>query len=147
MMPEPNAKTSDAVVSQEQLLPFLLNPRSYPHRPRTVRLVQTHASFVVIAPPFVYKVKKSVNFGFLNFSTLEKRRHYCEREVTLNRLLSAHIYLGVVRISRAGDSFVFGEGKEVVEYAVKMRKLSERHFLDQLVERDEVVPGDLNRIA
>ena len=81
-MPEPNAKTSDAVVSQEQLLPFLLNPRSYPHRPRTVRLVQTHASFVVIAPPFVYKVKKSVNFGFLNFSTLEKRRHYCQREAT-----------------------------------------------------------------
>ena len=74
MMPEPNAKTSDAVVSQEQLLPFLLNPRSYPHRPRMVRLAQTHASFVVIAPPFVYKVKKSVNFGFLNFSTLEKRR-------------------------------------------------------------------------
>ena len=75
----------DALTSQEELLPFLLNPHSYAHRPRTVRLVQTHASFVFIAPPFVFKVKKPVNFGFLNFSTLEKRRHFCEREVALNR--------------------------------------------------------------
>ena len=134
-------------IAQEQLLPFLLNPNSYPHRPRRVRLIQTHSSFVFIAPPFVYKVKKPVNFGFLNFSTLEKRRHFCEREVVLNRRLSPNIYLGVVPISTRDGHFTFGEGEEVVEYAVKMRKLSERHFLDQLVERDEVVPGDLNRIA
>jgi len=133
--------------TQEQLLPFLLNPNSYPHRPRTVRLVQTHASFVFIAPPFVFKVKKPVNFGFLNFSTLEKRRHFCERELMLNRRLSPRIYLGVVPISTRNGRFVFGEGDLVVEYAVQMRKLSEGKFLDQLVERDQVVPGDLNRIA
>lgn len=52
-------QTGEALVSQEQLLPFLLNPKSYPHRPRRVRLVQTHSSFVFIAPPFVYKVKKA----------------------------------------------------------------------------------------
>jgi aminoglycoside phosphotransferase family enzyme/predicted kinase len=137
----------DAVISQEQLLPFLLNPHSYPHQPRAVRLVQTHASFVIIAPPFVYKVKKPVNFGFLNFSTLEKRRHFCEREVVLNRRLSPNIYLGVVPISTRNGRFVFGAGDKVVEYAVQMRKLSDRGFLDRLVERDEVVPGDLNRIA
>jgi len=138
---------SDGLLTQEHLLPFLLNPRSYPHQPRAVRLVQTHASFVFIAPPFVYKVKKPVNFGFLNFSTLEKRRHFCEREVALNRRLSPNVYLGVVPISTRNGRFMFGEGDEVVEYAVQMRKLSERHFLDRLVERDEVVPGDLNRIA
>jgi len=135
------------VGEQERLLPFLLNPLSYPHRPRAVRLIQTHASFVFIAPPFVYKVKKAVNFGFLNFSTLEKRRHFCEREVALNRRLAPHIYLGVVAISKVNGRLTFGEGDEVVEYAVQMRKLSERHFLDRLVEHDEVVPGDLNRIA
>lgn len=53
---------------QKLLLPFLLNPRSYPHQPRTVRLVRTHASCVFIAPPFVYKLKKPVDFGFLNFT-------------------------------------------------------------------------------
>jgi hypothetical protein len=143
----PNLLSTGAVTAQEALLPFLLNPNSYPHRPRAVRLVQTHASFVIIAPPFVYKVKKPVNFGFLNFSTLEKRRHFCEREVALNRRLSPSIYLGVVPISTRHGRFVFGEGDRVVEYAVQMRKLSDRHFLDQLVERDEVVPGDLNRLA
>jgi aminoglycoside phosphotransferase family enzyme/predicted kinase len=132
---------------QEQLLPFLLNPHSYPHRPRAVRLVQTHASFVFIAPPFVYKVKKPVNFGFLNFSTLEKRRHFCEREVALNRRLSPDMYLGVVPISAREGRFTFGEADQVVEYAVQMRKLADGYFLDQLVERDEVVAGDLNRIT
>jgi aminoglycoside phosphotransferase family enzyme/predicted kinase len=131
----------------EQLLPFLLNPKSYPHQPQTVRLIQTHASFVFIAPPFVYKVKKPVNFGFLNFSTLEKRRHFCEREVALNRRLSPGVYLGVEAISRRNGRLTFDKGDEVVEYAVKMRKLSERHFLDKLLERDEVVPGDLNRVT
>src|SRR6185369_8536003 len=132
---------------QEQLLPFLLNPISYPHRPRRVRLVQTHASFVFLVPPFVYKVKKPVNFGFLNFSTLEKRRYFCEREVELNRRLCPKMYLGVVPISTKNGRFTFGEGDKVVEYAVQIRKLADGYFLDQLVERDEVVPGDLKRIA
>ena len=90
---------------QEQLLPFLLNPNSYPHRPRRVRLVQTHSSFVFLAPPFVYKVKKPVNFGFLNFSTLKKRRYFCEREVELNRRLCPKMYLGVVE-AQASDATV-----------------------------------------
>ena len=139
--------TSPALVSQEHLLPFLLNPNSYPHRPKRVRLVQTHASFVFIVPPFVYKVKKPVNFGFLNFSTLEKRRHFCEREVALNRRLCPGIYLGVVPISTRNGRHVFGEGDEVVEYAVQMRKLSDGHFLDQLVGLKKVAPADLSRIA
>lgn len=136
-----------SLTSQEQLLPFLLNPRSYPHRPRTVRLVQTHASFVFIASPFVFKVKKPVNFGFLNFSTLEKRRHYCEREVALNRRLSPNLYLGVVAVTTRNGRFTLGGSGEVVEYAVQMRKLSERHFLDRLVERGEIVTGDLRRLV
>ena len=147
--PPPGPPPPAALVSQEQLLPFLLNPQSYPHRPRTVRLVQTHASFVFLAPPFVYKVKKPVNFGFLNFSTLEKRRHFCEREVALNRRLSPDIYLGVVPISTRAGRFVFGDGDgdAVVEYAVQMRKLADGRFLDQLVARQRVGPADLDRIA
>jgi len=133
--------------AQEPLWSFLLDPHSYPHRPRSVRLVQTHASLVFFAPPYVYKVKKPVNFGFLDFSTLEKRRHFCEREVALNRRLSPHAYLGVVPISRHDGGFVFGEGGPVVEYAVQMRRLANGHFLHQLVERGEATRGDLNRIV
>jgi aminoglycoside phosphotransferase family enzyme/predicted kinase len=148
MKPDSTIETvPPSLPSQEALLPFLLNPHSYPHRPRSVRLVQTHASFVLLAPPFVYKVKKPVNFGFLNFSTLEKRRHFCEREVALNRRLCPKIYLGVVPISRREGRFAFGPGGEVVEYAVQMRKLADGYFLDQLVQREQVTPGDLKRIA
>ncbi len=71
--------------SQERLVSFLESPPSYPHRPPEVFSIQTHISWVFIAPPFVFKVKKPVNFRFLDFSTLEKRRHFCEREIELNR--------------------------------------------------------------
>ena len=65
---------------QEKLLAFLLEPRSYRHRPKHVRLIQTHASYVLIAAPYIYKVKKPVNLGFLDFSPLENRRHFSERD-------------------------------------------------------------------
>jgi uncharacterized protein len=64
---------------------FLESPASYPHRPAKVRAIQTHISSVSIAPPFVFKVKKPVNLGFPDFSTLEKSHYFCQREVELNR--------------------------------------------------------------
>ena len=69
----------------QRLLDFLADAKSYPHRPPGVTLVQTHASWVFIAPPLVYKVKKPVNFGFLDYSTLEKRHHFCQEELRLNQ--------------------------------------------------------------
>lgn len=138
---------SQELLRQEQLLPFLLNPKSYPHRPRSVRLLQTHASFVFVAPPFVYKIKKPVNFGFLDFSTLDKRSHFCERELDLNRRLSPSIYLDLVPICSFRGGFAFGDQGRVVEYAIKMKKLSPRHFLNQKLARGEVNKNDLKRIA
>src|SRR5262245_10118933 len=134
------------VERQQKLLHFLLKPGSYPHHPRKIRLVQTHSSWIFMAPPFVYKVKKPVNLGFLDFSTLEKRRHFCEREVVLNRRLAPNMYLGVIPISVKSSQITFLKGKQIVEYAVKMRKLSEQHFLDKLVERDAVTRKDLRRL-
>jgi aminoglycoside phosphotransferase family enzyme/predicted kinase len=144
---QPDEHPDGALVAQEQLLPFLLDPQSYPHRPKRVRLVQTHASFVFIAPPFVYKVKKAVNFGFLDFSTPAKRLHFCEREVALNRRLAPSTYLGVIPITKHGGHFAFGQEGPAVEYAVQMRQLPDGHFLDQLLKRNGIGPRDLNRIA
>ncbi|MFN3476941.1 MAG: AAA family ATPase, partial [Candidatus Methylomirabilales bacterium] len=129
------------------LIRGLLEPSAYPHPVDDVELVQTHISYVFLAGDFVYKVKKPVNFGFLDFSTLEKRRYFSEREVMLNRRLCQGIYLGVVPISLTRGRLAFGEGEEVVEYAVKMRKLPERYFLKQRLERGEVGSEDLDRIA
>ena len=73
--------------------------------PSTVELVQTHISFVFLAGDEVYKVKKPVRFSFLDFSTLERRRHFCREEVRLNRRLAPDVYLGVVAICRDGDRY------------------------------------------
>src|SRR5258705_768139 len=90
-------------IKEEALLAFLSDRSSYPHRPRSVRLIQTHASHVFVVPRFVYKVKKPVNLGFLDFSTLEKRRYFCDREAFLNRRLCPDVHLGVAPIFiRAG---------------------------------------------
>ena len=94
----------------------------------------------------VYKVKKPVNLGFLDFSTLEKRKHFCEREVELNRRL-CDIYLGVEEISLREDSLAFGKGDRTVEYAVKMRKLLDEHFLRNLLAKNKVNKDDLLRIV
>ncbi|MDW8366766.1 MAG: hypothetical protein RMK49_13050 [Abditibacteriales bacterium] len=110
-------------------------------------MVQTHASFVALAFPYVYKVKKAVNFGFLDFSTLERRQFFCEREVKLNRRLCPEVYLGVVPISLKGGHLTFGEGDEVVEFAVKMRELSEGDMLHRRLERGDVSPQDIERVA
>jgi aminoglycoside phosphotransferase family enzyme/predicted kinase len=134
-------------VAQDELIAFLLDPESYPYHPKRVRLVQTHASYVFLGFPYVYKVKKKVNFGFLDFSSLENRRYYSEREVILNRRLCPEIYLGVIPISLSAGKLIFGEGEEVVEYAVKMRKLQDQYFMLRLLHRDQVTTQDLDRIV
>ncbi len=116
----------------------LMNPAAYPHPVRDVRHLATHISDVFLTGPFAYKIKKPVDLKFLDFSTLEKRRYYCEQEVILNRRLAPDIYLGVVPITRDGETYhVEGEG-DVVEYAVKMVQFGQEGLLDAMAERGEV---------
>jgi uncharacterized protein len=133
-------------VSQEELLAFLLEPHSYPRRPKRVGLKQTHSSYVFLAAPFAYKIKKPVNFGFLDFSTLEKRRYFSEREITLNRRLCPTVHLGVVPISLHQGRLAFGPFDEIVEYAVKMRKLEDRYFMLRLLKKGQVGTQELDRL-
>jgi len=120
------------------LVRALSNPKAYPHNPNSVELVQTQISFVFLAGDYVYKVKKPVDFGFLDFTTLEKRRFYCNQEVVLNRRLCTNIYLGVAGITKKGRTFqVEGSGKEV-EYAVKMRPLPYQRMMDRMLQSDQV---------
>jgi hypothetical protein len=129
------------------LLAFLSDARSYPHRPRRLRVVETHASWLALAGRYVFKVKKPVNLGFLDFSTLEKRRHFCQREVALNRRLCPEVYLGVVPIVLRAGRLCFGGDGKVLEYAVKMRPLPERHFLLRRMARGEAGPRDVDAIV
>jgi len=132
--------------SQERLIAFLESPQSYPHSPAEVRLMQTHISWVFIASPFVFKVKKPMDLGFLDFSTLEKRRHFCQREVELNRRLCPEIYLDAIPIYETDSGFSFKPPGNIVDYAVKMKELPHGWFLSELLEKDLVTEKEINRV-
>jgi len=134
-------------ISQDEIIAFLCDPKSYPDHPKRIRFVQTHASYVFMGSSYVFKVKKKVNFGFLDFSSLKNRRYYSEREVILNRRLCPDIYLGVIPISLSAGKLKFGKGEKVVEYAVKMRKLQDRYFMLRRLRQDQVTMTDLDRIV
>jgi aminoglycoside phosphotransferase family enzyme/predicted kinase len=120
------------------LIRALLNPSVYPHPVPRVELVQTHISYVLLAGDFVYKIKKPLDFGFLDYTTLAKRRYYCHQEVLLNSRLCSDTYLGVVAI-RSGNGDVSFTGRDrIVEYAVKMRRLPQERMMNRLLEKGAV---------
>jgi len=134
--------------STDELRRALLDPGAYTHAPERVTLLQTHGSMLFFAGDRVYKVKKPVDFGFMNFTTLRRRRFYCEEEVRLNRRMAARVYLGVAPITRSADGriAVRGEG-EVIEHAVEMRRLPAERMLDALLEAGQAEEADLDAIA
>ena len=135
------------MTTPERLVAFLEAPESYPHRPAEVRSSQTHISWVFFAAPFVYKVKKPVNLGFLDFSTLEQRHHFCLREVQLNRRLCPDVYLGVVPIYQSGRGFSLTDTNgKIAEYAVRMRKLPSGFFVNELLAKDAIGENEIDRI-
>ena len=129
------------------LVQDLLRPEAYPHHPQRVELAQTQMSFVFLTGELAYKVKKPVDLGYLNYTTLEKRHHFCQQEVALNRRLAPQAYLGVVGIvQEKGHHFVEREG-EAVEYAVKMRQLPRERMLDYLLRAGQATPSMLERVG
>ena len=130
-----------------RLVEALLAPGAYPHGTRTVEMVETHISFIFFAGDFVYKVKKPVNYGFLDFTTLEKRRYFCQREVELNRRICPDVYLGVEEIRQQAGRYTIGGPGQTVEYAVKMRRLSPDSSLERLLKEGRVSLQDIERIA
>ena len=102
----------------------LMIPSAFPDSTDKITLAQTHISTVFIGDKFVYKIKKPVNFGFLDFSTLKKRNYYCKKEVELNSRFSKDVYLGVIPITYDGNRYYIDGDGEIVDYAVKMRRLS-----------------------
>lgn len=125
----------------------LLNPVIYPERPKKVELLQTQVSFIFLTDDFVYKLKKPVDFGFLDFTTLERRRFFCQQEVELNRRLCPRIYLGVVSLVREKGGFSLNGRGEVVDYLVKMRRLPQERTMDRLLRRNQVSLQMLERLA
>jgi len=131
----------------DRLIRAMSNPHIYPHGPESVQVIHTHISVVFVAGDLVYKVKKPVDFGFLDFTTLEKRRLFCEQEVRLNSRFSEGIYLGVAGIFDGPSGInLTSEGKEI-ETAVLMRRIPETLTLIRMLEDDRVTLEIFDRIA
>ena len=130
----------------------LLDPVAYPHGPDEIELRQTHISYVFLAGDVVYKTKKPVDFGFIQQLDAETRERFCRAEVALNRRLAPDVYIDVVPIVRTSDGRFAVEGEidgggEIVEYAVKMRRLPDDRTLDQLLATDAAPEDVVEQIA
>ena len=130
-----------------KLVQALLDTKIYPDKPDRVELVQTQMSFVFLTGDYVYKIKKPVNLGYLDYSTLGKRHFYCQREVELNQRLCPETYLAVVPIVRTENNIALGGKGKIIEYAVKMRQLPREKMLSVLLSNDKVSPEMVARVA
>jgi aminoglycoside phosphotransferase family enzyme len=133
--------------SNNPIVEALSKPETYPEPTDKIELIQTHISFVFLIDKYVYKVKKPVNFGFLDFSTLEKRKMYCEKELTLNRRLCPELYLAVVPITNQASGLRLGGNGEPVEYALKMKRLPQECIMTHLLWEGKICKETIDDLA
>lgn len=129
------------------LISRLLDPACFPHPVERVTLHETHISWVLLTGAFAYKIKKPVDLGWVNFSTPERRRFFCEEEIRLNRRLAPDLYLGIVPICGSPDSPRVGGDGPAIDHAVKMRQFPDEDRLDRVLSRGELRTGHIDGVA
>lgn len=135
-------------MSAETLLTALRAPDAYPHPCVAIRLVETHISWVFLTGEYAYKLKKPLDLGFLDFTTLARREFYCREELRCNRRFAPDLYLDCVPVTRAADGRLrLGGSGETVEWAVKMREFDGDEQADHVLERGELEAPLLRRFA
>jgi hypothetical protein len=143
---------SSHIAGECTLIQALQQAEIYDHPVERLELIETHISWVLLTGPYAYKIKKPLDLGFVDFSTLEKRRFYCNEELRINRRLAPQLYLAVVPITgtpeapRIGDSRRGGSG-EAIEYAVKMAQFPQEAQLDRILACGELTREHIDRLA
>lgn len=137
---------STALHQQQQLIAALQVPERFPHMVKSVRVIETHISWVLLAGRYAYKIKKAVDLGFLNATELASRQMFCEEELRLNRRLAPQLYLEVIPIGGSPDHPQLN-ALPVIEYAVKMRRFALSKTFDQLILRNKVLPQHMDALA
>jgi uncharacterized protein len=132
---------------QHILLTALQDPSRYGHPVQEIRIVETHISHVLLTGRYAYKIKKPLDLQFLDFSTLERRRHYCEEELRLNRRLAPELYLAVVAIGGSHAAPVLDAPGPAIEYAVKMLQFADDALLDRVLARGALLPAHIEALA
>ncbi len=130
----------------EKRLEELKKPEAYPFEVQEIKMIQTHTSWVFLTGNYAYKIKKPVKFSFLDYSTMGRRKFFCEREIFLNKRLSSDVYLDIVNVTDDNALFFEGKGK-TVDYAVKMKQLPENKRMDLLLEQKKVSTKQVLELA
>jgi aminoglycoside phosphotransferase family enzyme/predicted kinase len=130
-----------------QLIASLQNPVLYKHPVSSFEVIETHISWVLLTGDYAYKFKKPVDLGFLDFSTLEKRYHYCQEELRLNSRLAPDIYLDVIKITGSEQAPAINGKGPVIEYAVKMRQFPQQELLINRAREKKLTPAHMDQLA
>jgi aminoglycoside phosphotransferase family enzyme/predicted kinase len=134
-------------MNQGMLFDYLKNPKFFGPDVSSVQVLQTHISYVALTGTYAYKVKKPVNFGFLDFSTLDKRKYYCEEELRLNRRLSPEIYLDVLPITQRGDTLELNGDGTIVEYTLKMKEFPQKYIMTNMLQKGKITEETIDRLC
>lgn len=140
-------RTSTGTPALDRLVAALGDPARYPHAVEHVELLQTHISCVLLAGDYAYKIKKPVNLGFLDFSTLAARRRYCEEELRLNRRTAPALYLDVIAIAGSETAPLLGGAGPAFEYALRMRRFPQDALLDHMARSGTLLPSHIDALA
>lgn len=135
-------------MKQKELIKAFANPKTYEEKPaQSIKLIQTHISWVFLTGKYAYKIKKPVNLGFLDFTTLKKRKFYCGRELELNRRLCPKIYLKVLPVTQKNNKIkIKGSGK-IIDYVLKMKQLPQEKLMDNLLKKRKVSKKTMEKMA
>ena len=134
-------------LSQETVA-LLSKPSTFADRPARVELIETHISWVFLTDHYVYKLKKPLQFDFLNYATPELRRTACEEEIRLNRRLAPHVYLEVLPVTIGSRKrLCLGGSGPAVDWVVKMRRLNSERRLDLLVQKQGLPVFQVDQLA
>ena len=140
-------QNDNTVTTQLPLIAALQNPVVYGHAVAELQLIETHISWVFLTGEYVYKVKKAVNFGFLDYSTLEKRSFYCQEELRLNRRFAPHVYIDVVAITGTCEQPSLQGGGKPIEYAVRMKQFPQSALLSVLAAQHILSSQHIDALA
>jgi aminoglycoside phosphotransferase family enzyme/predicted kinase len=131
----------------DKLIKNLQNAKLYDHPVTAFRVIETHCSWVILTGTYAYKIKKSVNFGFLDYSSLEKRKLYCQQELQRNQLLAAEIYVKLMPIYGTAENPMFAPTGDPIEYAVQMREFPQDQLLSQLLLQQQLTADIITKLA
>jgi uncharacterized protein len=132
---------------QKILIDSLQHPELYPHPVKYFRLIETHISSVILTGDYAYKIKKPLNMEFLDFSTLEKRHHFCQEELRINKNYALDLYLEVIAITGSNEQPHLNGKGDIIEYAIKMREFSQDNLFGQLLQEEKLMQQHFIQLA